>query len=293
VVVKVKSNFVMEDKMKVNLPGAIIDLPSLTDKDEDDILEFGLKKDIDMVCCSFVRKASDVEYVRNVLGQKGAHVKVISKIENNEALHNFDEILAESDGVCICRADLALEIPPEKVFIAQKWMTEKANLAAKPVIIATQMFESMINSARPTRSEASDVSNAVLDGVDACLLNDETVIGDYPINAVSMLAKCCVEAEKTIDYRKAFNDLKLYSPAPYGTAESVSCAAVAAVLDLKVDLIIVLTESGKLARLVSKYRPEVPILCCSSNNNVVMSMTCQRGVNACLTKADLSIDNQI
>jgi pyruvate kinase len=121
----------------------------------------------------------------------------------------------------------------------------------------------MVGQARPLRSEASDVSNAVLDGVDAIVLNDETVVGDYPINAVSMLSKCCVEAEKTIDYRKAFNDLKLYSPAPYGTAESVACAAVSAVLDLKVDMIVVLTETGKLARLVSKYRPEVPILCCS------------------------------
>jgi len=281
VIVKVKSRFIMTDKMKINLPGAIIDLPSLTDKDEDDILEFGLKQNIDMVCCSFVRKSSDVEYVRNVLGQKGANVKIISKIETNEALHNFDDILAESDGVMICRADLALEIPPEKVFIAQKWMIEKANLAAKPVMIANQVFDSMVSQARPMRSEASDVSNAVLDGVDGIVLNDETVIGDYPINAVSMLAKCCVEAEKTIDYRKAFNDLKLYSPAPYGTAESVACAAVSAVLDLKVDMIVVLTETGKLARLVSKYRPEVPILCCSSSDNVIRAMNCQRGVMTC------------
>jgi pyruvate kinase len=136
VIVNVKSDFVMTDKMKINLPGAIIDLPTLTDKDEDDILEFGLKQNIDIVSCSFVRKSSDVEYVRNVLGQKGANVKIISKIETNEALHNFDDILAESDGIMICRGDLALEIPPEKVFIAQKWMIEKANLAAKPVFIA-------------------------------------------------------------------------------------------------------------------------------------------------------------
>jgi pyruvate kinase len=240
-----------------------------------------------------VRKASDVEYVRNVLGQKGAHVKIISKIETNQALHDFDAILAESDGIMICRAELSMEIPPEKVFIAQKWMIEKCNLAAKPVMIAQQMCESMIKNARPTRSEACDISNAVVDGVDACCLDNETVMGDYPIHAVSMLAKCCVEAEKTIDHRKAFNDLKLYSPAPYGTAESVACAAVASVLDLKTDLIIVLTESGKLARLVSKYRPEVPVLCCSTSEEVVRSMNCQRGIMTCSAKGNMDVDDQI
>lgn len=137
-------------------------------------------------------------------------------------MHNYDEILAEADGIFIARGDLALEIPPEKVFIAQKWMIEKANLCGKPVMIANQMLESMNKSARPTRAEASDVANAILDGVDCIVLGDETATGDYPINAVSILSKCCVEAEKTIDYRKTFNDLKLYSPAPYGTAESVA-----------------------------------------------------------------------
>lgn len=135
----------------------------------------------------------------------------------------------------ISRGDLGLEIPAEKVFIAQKWMVEKANLAAKPVMICSQMLESMVKSARPTRAEASDVANAVLDGVDCVVLGEETASGDYPINAVSIMAKVCVEAEKTIDYRKTFNDLKLYSPAPYGTAESVAQAAVASVLDLKID----------------------------------------------------------
>jgi len=193
----------------------------------------------------------------------------------------------------ISRSDLSMEIPPEKVFIAQKWMIEKANLAAKPCMIISQMFDSMVKNARPTRSEASDVSNAVLDGVDCITLDEETFSGDYPINSVSMLSRCCVEAEKTIDYRKSFNDLKLYSPAPYGTAESVACAAVASVLDLKVDLIIVLTETGKLARLVSKYRPEVAIVCCSTNAGVIRHMNCQRGIVSILAKENMSIDAQI
>lgn len=193
----------------------------------------------------------------------------------------------------ISRADLAMEIPPEKVFIAQKWMLEKANLAAKPCMLITQMFDSMVKNARPTRQEASDICNAVLDGVDALTLDEETFQGDYPINAVAMLAKCAVEAEKTIDWRKTYNDLKLYSPAPYGTAESVACAAVAAVLDLKVDLIVVLTETGKLARLVAKYKPEVAIVCCSPNESVIQHMNVQRGVIGVCAKDTLDIDAQI
>jgi pyruvate kinase len=155
------------------------------------------------------------------------------------------------------------------------------------------MMDSMVKNARPTRQEASDVSNGVLDGVDAMVLDCETYSGDYPINAVSMLCKCTVEAEKTIDWRKTFNDLKLYSPAPYGTAESVACAAVASVLDLKVDLIVVLTETGKLARLVAKYKPEVAIICCSPNESVVQHMNLQRGVLGVYAKETLEIDAQI
>lgn len=285
-----KNSFVITDKMKMNLPGVNIDLPTLMDKDEDDINEFGLKQDIDYLCASFVRKGSDVEYIRNVLGEKGAHIKIIAKIESHEGLHNFDEILQEADGIMVSRADLSLEIPPEKVFIAQKWMIEKCNLAAKPCMISSQVFDSMCKNARPSRAEASDVSNAVLDGVDAVILDKETFDGDYPINAVSMLSKCCTEAERTIDYRKCFNDLKLYSPAPYGTAESVACAAVNAVLDLKVDVIVVATETGKLARLVSKYRPEVAVICCSSNGSVVKQMNGHRGVWGVLAKGDMNTE---
>ena len=293
IVVKCKNDFVMVDKMKISLPGVTIDIPTITDRDQHDINEFAIKGSVNFIAVSSVRKAMDIEFVRNMLGPKTLGTKIIAKIENHEGLSNFDEILAEADGIMICRSDLSLEIPAEKVYIAQKWMIEKANLAAKPVMIASQMFESMIKSARPTRQEASDISNAVLDGVDACILHSETVIGDYPINAVSMLGKCCVEAEKTIDYRKAYNNLKIYSPAPFGTAESVSCAAVAAVLDLQVDLIIVLTDSGQLARQVSKFRPEVPIICCSPSMDVVQSMNAQRGIWGVISKGDLGIDDQI
>lgn len=165
-----------------------------------------------------------------------------------------------------------MEIPPEKVFIAQKWMIEKANIAGKYIVTATQMLESMISAPRPTRAEASDVANAVLDGTDCVMLSGESANGEYPINSVIIMAKCCIEAEQTLNYRRVFNDLKSlrYSHAtPVSTAEAVASAACACVLDLKLDLIVVLTDNGKLARLVAKYRPKVKILACSVNGSVV------------------------
>ena len=168
----------------MNLPGAIIDLPVLEPKDEEDITEFGLKQAVDMVGAAFVRKASDVEMIRDVLGPKGAHMKIISKIENLEGLHNFDEILAATDGVIISRQSLAMELSPEKVFIAQKWMIEKCNLAAKPVMIASCVLPSLMKNQRPRRAEASDIVNAVLDGTDCIMLGEETATGPDPVNMV-------------------------------------------------------------------------------------------------------------
>lgn len=255
----------------MNLPGAIVDLPTLTEKDENDLIEFGVKQNVDFIAASFVRKASDVEYIRSVIGPENAKkIHIISKIENGEGLQNYDEILAASDCIMVARGDLGMEIPPEKVFIAQKWMIEKANIAAKPIVTATQMLESMIKAPRPTRAEASDVANAVLDGTDCVMLSGECANGDYPINAVTIMSKICVEAEKTINYKRIFADMKLYSAGSFGTQEAVASAVCSAAMDqTQIKLIICLTESGKLARLVSKYRPELGILACSSNDTVI------------------------
>jgi len=156
-------------------------------------------------------------------------------------------------------------------------MIEKANLAGKPVVTATQMLESMIKAPRPTRAEASDVANAVLDGTDCVMLSGETANGDYPLNAVNIMAKICVEAEKMLDYKRIFNDLRLFSPGPLSTAEAVAAACVSTVLDLNIDLVIVLTDTGRIARFVAKYRPPVPILACSISMPVVRQLNCSRG----------------
>lgn len=280
VVVECKNACTIGEKKNMNLPGAIVDLPTLTEQDEKDLVDFGIKWNVDFVAASFVRKASDVEYIREVLGPKGAHIKIISKIENQEGLQNYDAILAASDAIMVARGDLGMEIPPEKVFLAQKWMIQKANVAGKPVVTATQMLESMINAPRPTRAEASDVANAVLDGTDCVMLSGESAGGKYPLQAVTIMAKCCIEAEEQINYHDMYEDLKeRSSQTVISTKEALASAVCQAVLDQQdIQLIIVLTESGTLPRMTAKYRPEVKILAASVNAHIVRQMNAVRGV---------------
>merc|ERR1712228_330493 len=236
---RIENNAVIGERKNMNLPGVHVDLPTCTEKDVNDIQNFACKYDLDYIAASFVRKASDVTFIKSLLG--GKNIKVIVKIENVEGMENFSEILKVTDGVMVARGDLGMEIPPEKVFLAQKMMIRECNIAGKPVVTATQMLESMITNPRPTRAEASDVANAVLDGTDAVMLSGESANGQYPINAVTIMSKCCAEAERCIDYKRTFNDIKLFTPSPVSTSEALAASAVSTVQDLNVDLIIVLT----------------------------------------------------
>lgn len=248
------------ERKNVNLPGVIVDLPTLTEKDIDDLVNWGVPNEIDLIAASFVRKGSDLDYIRSVLGRKGQYIKIISKVENHEGVSNFDDILAKSDAIMVARGDLGMEIPTEKIFLAQKLMIQKCNLAGKPVVTATQMLESMTKSPRPTRAEATDVANAVLDGTDCVMLSGETAAGAYPIQAVQVMTKICREAEASIDYYSVFKAIMKRTPLPMTPLESLASSAVRTAHKVQASLIVVLTRGGATARLVAKYRPTVPIL---------------------------------
>jgi len=254
---RVENSCSIGERKNMNLPGVIVDLPTLTEKDIKDIVEWGIPNEIDFIAASFVRKASDVLKIREILGPEHAGIKIICKIENQEGLENYDEILEVTDGIMVARGDLGMEIPPEKVFLAQKMMIRKANIAGKPVVTATQMLESMIVNPRPTRAECSDVANAVLDGTDCVMLSGETAGGEHPVNAVKIMADTCSEAENAINFNSLYQAVRNSSLNRYGnlsTSESIASSAVKTAIDIDAKAIIVCSESGATAQQIAKFR---------------------------------------
>jgi pyruvate kinase len=275
VMAEVLNNAAFGDHKNMNLPGAVVDLPTLTPKDIDDLVNFGVANQVDFIAASFVRTPEDIDNIRQTLGEGGKNIKIIAKIENQQGLQNFEQILAKTDGIMVARGDLGMEIPIEKVFIAQKMMIHMSNLAGKPVVTATQMLESMITNPRPTRAECADVANAVLDGSDCVMLSGETANGEFPNEAVNMMASTCVEAESLIDYDAQYDHIRhkmLANGMVLSPSESIASSAVKTSRDVDAKLIIVLTETGNTARLIAKYRPSRPILALTSHEDIARQM---------------------
>ena len=263
---------VLQSRKGVNFPNLKMDLPSLTEKDKRDV-EFGLAHNVDWISLSFVRSAADVRTLKELLAGKGAFTPVIAKIEKPQAVENLEEILQEVSGVMVARGDLGVEVSPEKVPMLQKHIIERCNRQGLPVITATQMLESMIHDSRPTRAEASDVANAIIDGTDAVMLSGESAIGAFPVRAVEMMARIAAEVEASIE-PKAY-------PASNPTdahALSEAATAIARVVDLRG--LVVLTTSGYTARLVAAERSKTPLLALTTDAGVYHALNLFWGIKA-------------
>lgn len=271
---QVKNNGYLGENKGINLPGVMIKLPALSKKDGCD-LQFGCEQGVDFIAASFIRKGSDVREIREHLqAHGGAHIQIISKIENQEGLNNFDEILAASDGIMVARGDLGVEIPPEEVIFAQKMMIKKCNRARKVVITATQMLDSMIKNPRPTRAEAGDVANAILDGTDAVMLSGESAKGDYPLESVAIMATICERTDRVMKSRiESLDDKRKVS-----ITEAICRGAVEMAENLSAPLIVVATKGGKSAKSVRKYFPKALILALTTDKVTARHLILTKGV---------------
>lgn len=238
-----------------------IDLPTLTNADKEVISKWGVRNNVDFLSLSFTRHAEDVRHAREYLSKLGDlnQTQIFAKIENIEGLIHFDEILREADGIILSRGNLGIDLPPEKVFLFQKAAVHKCNMAGKPAVI-TRVVDSMTDNLRPTRAEATDVANAVLDGSDAILLGAETLRGLYPVETISIVGKICAEAEKVFNHDLYFKKTVKYVGEPMTHLESIASSAVRAAIKVKASIIICFTSSGRAARLIAKYRPTMPVL---------------------------------
>ena len=266
-------------RRSLNMPGAPLKIGALTEKDKADI-EFGIKNNVDIFAFSFVRKASDVVELREILKSRGSEAKIMAKIETVEAVEDFDEILTLVDMVMVARGDLAIEIPAEKVPFAQKEMIKKCNNAGKPVVTATQMLESMIKSPVPTRAEVSDVANAILDGTDAIMLSEETTLGEYPVEAVKVMTRVAKEIEENYPEREI-----VHGPGKgkTDTTDSITGSVVKTAHDVGAKAIIALTDSGFTARMISRHKPKVPVFSLSANQKTINQMCVSFGCVPILT----------
>ena len=285
---EVINNGELGENKGVNLPGVKVNLPALAAKDKADLV-FGCQQGVDFIAASFIRKASDVKEIRELLAANGGeNIQIISKIENQEGVDNFDEILEASDGIMVARGDLGVEIPVDQVIFAQKMMISKCNKARKPVITATQMLDSMIKNPRPTRAEAGDVANAIMDGTDAVMLSGESAKGKYPAESVRVMATICESTDGRIEPRTDGFDAEIDN---YRSITQAVCrGAVNSAEILNSDLIIVATEQGKSARSLRKFFPKAHILALTSTEKTANQLCLTKGVRTFVVPQQESSD---
>ncbi|NLD31641.1 MAG: pyruvate kinase [Trichococcus flocculiformis] len=290
IVTLIENSGILKNKKGVNLPGIKTNFPGITQKDTEDII-FGIENDVDFIAASFVRRASDVLAITEILEKHNAtHIQIIPKIENQEGLDNIDEILKVSQGLMVARGDLGVEIPTEEVPIAQKMLIKKCNALGKPVITATQMLDSMQRNPRPTRAEAGDVANAIFDGTDAVMLSGETAAGDYPVEAVTTMATIAIRTEEAIVGQDAFA-LKAYSNTDM--AEAIGQSVGHTARNLNIQTIVAATESGHTARMISKYRPKSHIVAVTFSERQRRGLALSWGVYPFVTEKPDSTDEMM
>src|SRR5690625_1230333 len=285
---KVINSGIIKNKKGVNVPNVHVNLPSLTDKDVNDIL-FGIEQDVDFVAASFVRESTDVLAIKKLLEDHHAdHIQIISKIENRGGVDNFDKILEVSYGIMVARGDLGVEIPDSEVPLVQKDLIHRCNLEGKPVITATQMLDSMQWEPRPTRAEASDVANAILDGTDAIMLSGETAAGKFPVESVKMMNVIATTTEAALDHDFVLeNRSKSIS---MSITEAIGQSVTHTAANLGVSAIITPTTSGHSARMIAKYRPKAPIIAVTFSKHVYRKLALVLGVKPVLSKHADSTD---
>ncbi len=288
IVCTIKNSGIISNKKGVNVPGTKLSMPFVSEKDREDII-FGIETGFDFIAASFTRSASDILEIRKILEEYNCHtINIIAKIENREGVDNIDEIIRVSDGVMVARGDMGVEIPLEEVPVLQKMLIKKAFHGGKQVITATQMLDSMMKNPRPTRAEATDVANAIYDGTSAIMLSGETAAGLYPVEALKTMVKIAVSAENDIGYRKRFKQME-YDTNPDVT-NAISHAACTTAYDLGATAIITVTKSGTTARMISKFRPEHPIIGCTTYEHVYRQLSLSWGVTPLLIAEEESTD---
>ncbi|SDZ54511.1 pyruvate kinase [Evansella caseinilytica] len=279
----------LKNKKGVNVPGVSVNLPGITEKDANDIV-FGIEQDVDFIAASFVRRASDILEIRELLDKhQAAHIQIIPKIENQEGVDNIDEILEVSDGLMVARGDLGVEIPAEDVPLVQKQLIKKCNKQGKPVITATQMLDSMQRNPRPTRAEASDVANAIFDGTDAIMLSGETAAGQYPVESVETMRNIALKTETALKAKDVLR--KRSEESEHTITDAISQSVAHTALNLNAAAILSATESGHTAKMIAKYRPQAPIVAFTSDEHVSRALALVWGVYPYIGKKAESTDD--